>query len=80
MIRKTLIPQVPGSISIGVFYHGMGAFLLLNALVPGDWKAIKVTGVPNSMIAIKNGGMPYMDSGSAPDLVRYGLVKGGDAT
>ena len=56
MIRKTLIPQVPGSISIGVFYHGMGAFLLLNALVPGDWKAIKVTGVPNSMIAITNGG------------------------
>ena len=34
----------------------MGAFLPLNALVPGDWKAIKVTGVHNSMIAIKNGG------------------------
>ena len=53
MIRKTQIPLVPGSISIGVFYHDMGALLLLNALVPGDWKAIKVTGVPN---AIKNGG------------------------
>ena len=64
MIRKTLIPQVPGSISIGVFYHGMGAFLLLNALVPGDWKAIKVTGVPND--CHKNGGHAIYGLGLRP--------------
>ena len=48
----------------------MGQFLLLNFLVPGEWKAIKVTGVHNSMIVIKMAVMPYLDSSLTVILIQ----------
>ena len=50
-------------------------FLLLNLLVTGEWKAIKVTGVHNSMIVITNGSNAIYGLWPPPSLICYILVR-----